>query len=176
MSSHFLHVRPTRLDEAELLPVVERSAGQAFLAVPELAWVATDDTLPAEAHRHFVEPGGSWVAEVDGRVVGFAGAEPYGDDRHVWEVAVAHESQGRGAGTALIDAVITHARRHRLRRVTPTTFRDVPWNEGLYRRLGFRVLERTELDPRLSYVLDLEARQGLPREHRCTMALPLASP
>ena len=166
-------VRPTRLEEAALLPAIERSAGQAFLAIPELAWVATDDTLPAEAHRHFVESGGSWVAELDGDVVGFACAEPDEHDLHIWEVAVAHEAQGQGAGTGLIEGLVAHARRRRLRRVTLTTFRDVPWNEGFYRRRGFRVLERGELDPRLSHVLDLEARQGLPLEHRCAMALSL---
>lgn len=175
MSIPALSVRPTRLEEVELLPSIERSAGQAFLAIEELAWVATDDTLPAEAHRHFVELGGSWVAELDGSVIGFACAERYQDDLHIWEVAVALEAQGQGAGSSLIDGLVAHARRRRLRRVTLTTFRDVPWNEGFYRRRGFRVLERSELDPRLSYVLDLEARQGLPLDQRCAMALSLAA-
>jgi len=169
-------VRPTRLEEAGSLPPIERSAGKAFLQLPELAWVATDDVLPAEAHRHFIELGGSWVAEAEGRILGFACAERIDTDLHVWEVSVALEEQGRGAGTALMEAVKTHALRLQLRRITLTTFRDVPWNEGFYRRLGFRVLERDELDPRLSYVLDLEGRQGFPLERRCAMTLPLASP
>jgi GNAT superfamily N-acetyltransferase len=175
MSDQVPSVRPTRPEEAQLLPAIERSAGQAFLAIPDLAWVATDDALPVEAHRHFVELGGSWVVELDGAVVGFACAEPYQHDLHIWEVAVTREAQGRGAGSALIEALIADARRRRLRRVTLTTFRDVPWNEGFYRRRGFQVLERNELDPRLSYVLDLEARQGLPLEQRCAMALALAA-
>ena len=168
-------IRPTRLADVTRLPALERSAGEAFLAIPELAWVATDDTLPVEAHRHFVELGGSWVAELDGRVVGFACAEPYQHDLHIWEVAVAHEAQGRGAGTALMEVLVSHARRRHLRRITLTTFRDVPWNEGFYRGLGFHVLEPAELDPRLSYVLDLEDRQGLPLERRCAMALLLGT-
>jgi ribosomal protein S18 acetylase RimI-like enzyme len=144
-------------------------------AIPELAWVATDDTLSEEAHRHFIGLGGSWVAELDGHVVGFVCAEPYHDDLHVWELAVAHEAQRQGVGTALMEAVLEYARRHSLLRVTLTTFREVGWNEGFYRRLGFCVLERSELDPRLSQVLDLEARQGLPLERRCAMALVLTS-
>lgn len=170
MCDRLINVRPTRPEEAEALPPIERSAAQAFLALPDLAWVATDDVLPVEAHRHFIELGGSWVVELDGRVVGFACAERYQADLHVWEVSVLRDEQGRGAGTALIEALKAIAARRRLRRVTLTTFLDVPWNEGFYRRLGFRVLAREELDHRLSYVLDLEARQGLPLAQRCAMA------
>lgn len=174
--SSSLTVRSTRAHEVELLPPIERSAGQAFLDLPDLVWVATDDVLSADVHRRFVKLGGSWVAEVDGAVVGFACAEPYETDLHIWEVAVAREIQGQGAGTALLGVVEADARRRGLRRITLTTFREVPWNEGFYRRLGFRVLERFELGPRLSYVLDLEKRQGLPLERRCAMVLALAEP
>lgn len=172
--SSIVTVRPTHPGEAALLPPLERSAARAFLALPDLAWIATDDVLPVEAHAHFIELGSSWVAELEGHVVGFACAERYEQDLHVWELAVAHEWQGRGAGTALMDAVVAHAARRRLRRVTLTTFREVRWNEPFYRRLGFRVLPREELDPRLSYVLDLEHRQGLPLDRRCAMALSVA--
>ena len=170
MSSNPVSVRLARFAEAEQLPAIERSATQAFLALPELAWVATDDTLPIEAHRHFIEIGGSWVAELEGRLVGFLCAEAYQSDLHLWEVAVERTAQGQGVGRGLIAAAEGHARGKRLRRLTLTTFRDVPWNQGLYEHLGFWVLERHQLDPRLSYVLDLEARQGLPLERRCAMA------
>ncbi len=175
MPSALAIVRPTRPEEVELLPPIERSAGRAFLDLPDLAWVATDDVLQADVHRRFVELGGSWVAELDGVVVGFVCAEPYEADLHVWEVAVSREVQGQGVGTALIGAVEAEARRRGLRRITLTTFRDVPWNEGFYRGLGFRVLDRFELGPRLSHVLDLEHRQGLPLDRRCAMALTLVA-
>ena len=173
MPDHSIVVRPTRPEEAESLPPIERSAARAFLALPDLAWVATDDVLSVDAHHHFIELGGSWVAELDGRIVGFVCAERYEADLHVWEVSVVREQQGQGAGTALIEALKAHAARRRLRRITLTTFRDVPWNEGFYRRLGFRVLAREELDLRLSYVLDLEDRQGMPVAQRCAMAFAL---
>jgi len=35
-----MEITPTCLSEASLLPELERSAGEAFLAVPELAFVA----------------------------------------------------------------------------------------------------------------------------------------
>ena len=171
-----LTIRPTGLDEAAALPAIERSAATAFLDLPDLAWVATDDTLTAEVHRHFIELGGSWVALADERIVGFACAERYDDDLHLWELAVERAWQGRGAGTALVRVLVEHAQQRRLRRVTLTTFRDVPWNEAFYRRLGFRVLAREQLDHRLAYVLDLEARQGLPLERRCAMALAVTAP
>ena len=175
MSDRTISVRPTRPEEVELLPPVERSAAKAFLELPDLAWVATDDVLSVEVHQRFVELGGSWVAEVDGGVVGFACAERYDSDLHVWELAVRLEEQGRGAGTAIIESIKVHAARRELRRITLTTFLNVRWNEGFYRGLGFRVLERNQLGPRLSHVLDLEYRQGLPLDRRCAMVYVLPS-
>lgn len=168
-------VRRGRLEEAAALPAIERSAAQAFLSIPELAWIADDDVLDVQAHRHFVETGGSWVALDTARIIGFGCAERVEADLHVWELAVSEQHQGRGAGTALMAAIEAHARRIGTRRLTLTTFRDVPWNEAFYQRLGYRVLTTTELDARLRYVLELEVRAGMPQARRCAMERRLTS-
>lgn len=169
-----VRIRPTRAEEAALLPGIERSAGAAFLALPDLAWIADDDVLPEERHRALIAGGAAWVAVgAEDVPLAFLAAEATADRLHIWEFAVRHELQGRGIGRALMAEAKAWAGARGLRAVTLTTFRDVPWNEPFYRRLGFRTLDERELTAELRTVLDAEQRHGLPREKRCAMVCPL---
>jgi GNAT superfamily N-acetyltransferase len=77
----------------------------------------------------YVKSGTSWVAEAEQQIVGFLYAEWVMRDLHVWEMAVRYEWQGRGIGRQLMNATIDYAYHNRLKSVTLTTFRVVPWNE-----------------------------------------------
>jgi hypothetical protein len=68
-------VRLTKVEEVGLLPDIESSAGQSFHDWPQLAWIADDADMSPEAHLQYVQKGSSWVAEVDGLIVGFLCAE-----------------------------------------------------------------------------------------------------
>lgn len=114
-----------------------------------------------------------WVAEDEGALIGFAAAQAYFDALHLWELAVRHDHQHRGAGRALIETVVAEARRLALPAVTLTTFRDIPWNGPLYTHLGFKALGPPELNGRLTAVLMRERRLGLDGEARCAMRLEL---
>lgn len=167
-------IRLTREDDVAVLPDVERSSGEAFRVVPELAWIADDDVQSADAHLEFVRSGLSLVAVDDcDRPLGFFCAGVSGGALHIWQLAVLHEQQGRGLGRALIDAGIRQARERSLSEVTLTTFRDLAWNERFYRKLGFTTLREEELDARLAQILAKEATYGLPVERRCAMRLML---
>lgn len=167
-------IRRTRIDDTDLLPEIERSAGSLFRTLPDLAWIADDDVQSAELHRALVQAGCSWVVvDEEDQPIGFLTAEPHPDALHVLEVSVQPSEQGQGMGRALIEQAIEWARAHRLAAVTLTTFRDVPWNESFYRRLGFVTLTTEALPPRLRSILDDEAAYGLPAERRCAMALYL---
>ncbi|MGH6807205.1 MAG: GNAT family N-acetyltransferase [Ensifer adhaerens] len=167
-------IRLTREDDAPALPDIERSSGEAFRSVPELAWIADDDVQSVDAHLDFVRTGLSWVA-VDNRdhPLGFLCAEISDGALHIWQLAVRHERQGLGLGRALIAAAIAHAFDRSLAEVTLTTFRELAWNERFYRKLGFLTLDEEGLDARLSQILVKEATYGLPAERRCAMRLPL---
>ena len=168
-------VRPMREEDAAVLPAVERSAGAVFRAVPDLAWIADDDVLSAADHRRFVQEGMAWVAvDARDRPFGFLSAERAGDELHVWQIAVHERQQGQGHGRALIGTAITWAEAHDLAAITLTTFRDLPWNEPFYRRLGFRTLQPDALGDRLAQVLQKEAAHGLPPDRRCAMRLALS--
>lgn len=49
-----------------------------------------------------------------------------------------HPEHGRrGIGGALVGSVCDWARASGIASVTLTTYREIPWNEPFYRRLGF---------------------------------------
>jgi GNAT superfamily N-acetyltransferase len=168
------NIRLAREDDAESLPAIERSAGEAFRAIPELAWIADDDTMPVERHRELITERTSWVAtdHLD-RPIAFLSAQIHGDALHIWEFAVRRDRQGSGIGRAMLETAIGDARTRGLRAVTLTTFRDVGWNAPFYVRLGFQTLDAGEPDERLAEALRHEARRGLPAEKRCAMRLVL---
>jgi GNAT superfamily N-acetyltransferase len=154
------------------LPAIERSASEAFLAVPDLAWIATDDVQSETRHYALIEAGAAWVAvQANGELLGFLSGEQIGRRLHIWELAVLRRRQGQGVGRALMETAVRWAKTQNLNALTLTTFRDVPWNEPFYRRLGFRTLGRGDLTTELHAILKDEVRNGLPREKRCAMEL-----
>ncbi|TQV92721.1 GCN5-related N-acetyltransferase (GNAT) domain-containing protein [Cordyceps javanica] len=184
-SSVFI-IRETTAADAEKLPAVERSAGQAFRSVPELAWIAEDDPQTIRRHLELIESGVSWVAvpavaasggssSADGGgPVGFLNGQLLNGFLHIWEMSVDRKCQGQGIGKQLMQTAIDHATQHRYKGLTLTTFLDVPWNDAFYKSRGFVLLEPAAIPPALLGILDEEARGGLPRERRCAMELALS--
>jgi len=165
-----MRIRPTLDQDIQWLPGVERSAAQAFAAWPALAWLAQGDVMDCEAHRAFVDAGGSWVVEdLDGCILGFACARLEAQALHLHEVSVRLEAQGQGVGRKLLLQVADAARQVGARELTLTTFADVPWNAPFYARLGFEVIDEGLLDARLQQILAGERAHGL--EGRCAMRL-----
>ena len=169
MTAPTVSIRPTRLDEIDLLPEVERSAGEAFRDIPDLAWVADDEVTEPREHHRLASLGTSWVAVSDEQLLGFACAERFGHDLHVWIIAVRREAQGQGLGTRLMHTLLEYAFDSGAARVTLTTFRGVRFNELFYRRLGFMVVPPGGLDERLRRTLAAEAAAGFALTRRCAM-------
>lgn len=166
-------IRAAKAGDAELLPEIERSSGEAFRDVPDLAWIADDGVMSAEQHAPHIAAGGVWVAERKTRIVGFISAEAFPDAWHIWQMALASDQQKLGLGRALLEEVIEAARVRGASVVTLTTFRDVAFNAPFYARSGFRILAADELNERLQDVLANERAHGLPGERRCAMRLEL---
>ena len=88
-------------------------------------------------------PAHRFVAELDGEVAGWAAVVPYSRRavyRGVGEesVYVAERARGRGAGRALLEAVIESAHDGGLWMLQAGIFPDNPASLELHRRLGFR--------------------------------------
>ena len=167
-------IRPALAEDAEALPAIEQSAGEAFRAIPELAWLADGDNVSVERHRALIAGGAcSVAADEEDRLVGFLSAGIEGDTLHIWELDVRLDRQGRGIGRALLERAIADARRRGLAGVTLTTFRAVAWNAPFYRKFGFRILEGAAIDGRLAGLLGDEAKHGMSSDQRCAMRLDL---
>lgn len=166
-------IRLAELADAYQLPAVERSAGQLFRTVAELAWIADDTVMSVQAHQQSILRRTSWVAELTdvtgGVVIGFISAEPFDDALHIWELSVHADRQRQGVGRGLVHAVLAYAREQQLKAVTLTTFQDVPWNGPWYQHLGFLMVPKDEWGPRLEGVLTAEQEHGVPIERRCAM-------
>ena len=134
-----------------MFPGIEHSAGLVFREIPALAWIADDDDLPSSFHRRLILEGMSWTAVDDLDLpIGFLSAEMFYDELHIWELSVHLDWQRGGIGRQLIACAVEDAKAQNLASITLTTFIDVPWNAPYYSRLGFQVLDRHRLAPRLA--------------------------
>jgi GNAT superfamily N-acetyltransferase len=166
-------LRPTTLADTALLPAIEVAAGQSFLTIPGLEWIATDSVMSAKEHEALLETDFCYVAEVDQSVVGFIATDVADTSLHIHEISVHPDWQGHGIGRDLIMTVIDAARPYGFAAITLTTFRDVPWNAPFYERLGFQILHSASCDDRLSAIVAAEVSNGLPGEQRCAMRYDL---
>ncbi|OYD81969.1 GNAT family N-acetyltransferase [Azospirillum brasilense] len=167
-------IRPTNDCDVPALPEIERSSGEVFRRWKGLEWIADDDVQSEEQHRALIANGIAFVADLEGYgVAAFLNGEVTPDALHIWQLAVHRDQQRRGIGRKLIEAAQQYATDHGINSLSLTTFRNVPWNEPYYQRLGFVTLDREHLGSRLMAILDAERQAGLPTAQRCAMRKPL---
>lgn len=152
------------------LPAIERSAATAFEGRDVPAWLLTDAASP-DNWRPQLKAGTLWVAEAEGRLLGYLAASIAADRLHIDEVDVERDHQGRGLGRRLLQTAAEHARAIGLRRLSLTTFRDVPWNAPFYASFGFREWDAADTPASVRQMLSYEAARGL--KNRCAMVMDL---
>ena len=169
-------VRLAEPKDAPHLPTVEHSAAQVFLQLPSLSWIANDSVQTEERHLDLIEHGAAWVAVTPEDIpIGFLNGKLTEQDRnlHIHEISVQSNYQGQGIGRKIMKAAREWAESRGCLSITLTTFRDVPWNEGFYKSLGFATLKSSELTMSLNAIMKEEVDAGLPIERRCAMRLNL---
>ena len=149
-----------------------------FKTIPDLAFVADDQVMSVREHVAMMRTGVTFVAQSlegphAGKIIGFICGHEVRRTLHICQMAVLASGQNRGVGSALVAAMLDDAVSSKCETATLTTFRDVPWNDGFYKKLGFRTLEPNEIDPRLQAILTGETAAGLPGDRRCAMAIKL---
>ena len=86
------------------------------------------------------DPQGCFVADEQGRVVGFIFSHTWGSVGWFGPFAVLPEVQGRGIGKRLIAASLAYLRQDPARVVGLETMAESPYNLGLYLRQGFQAV------------------------------------
>lgn len=107
----------------------EREAVQALAAE-----AASPFDVGAELARAFAR---IWIAGAEGRVDGFLLAWDVADEVHLLDLVVAREARRAGFGTALVNALLAHARERGARLVLLEVRRSNDAAQALYRKAGF---------------------------------------
>jgi GNAT superfamily N-acetyltransferase len=111
-----------------------------------------------------------WVAETaTGEIVGFAIVFDWGTTAHIDELDVLPAHGHQGVGTSLVRAVCNWARDSGYRKVSLSTFRNIPWNEPFYLKQGFRTVNPLEFDDMHRRLVESERSRGLRTEVRVIM-------
>lgn len=158
-------------DEIPALIAIDAAATGLFAGTGLLPDTMMQDTLPPEALITSLRQGHLHCArDHRGRLAGFVMTSVRGAWLYIDQISVAPEDGRRGIGGALIGRVLAEARDRRLKKVTLSTFRDLPWNGPFYRRHGFRELPRRRME---KWMIEIESAQddrGLDLRSRCFMA------
>jgi GNAT superfamily N-acetyltransferase len=155
--------------------VAAENAANRLLAdhgYPELA----EDGFPDVASfREMIGDGGVFVAtERSAMPIGYAVTRLLGGYTHLRELAV-HPGHGRrGLGRALVGAVIAAARKAGHPGVSLSTFRDVPFNQPFYEKMGFREPARGRAPEVLIRQFEQEIPPGIDPGKRVLLVLPLS--
>ena len=161
--------RLASLDDLPYLSAIESAATKLFLQFAETSELPLYLTAPedfSEAQR----AGLLWVAlSPSGLPIGFALVEMLSESAHLEEIDVHPDFGRRGIGASLVRMVCDWAQACSIPAVTLTTFREIPWNEPFYRKLGFEELSPEEMTEDIARIIADEERHGLPRELRTAM-------
>ena len=162
-------ISPAQREDIDALIEVDLAAGQLFAPTGLISGEALLDHVPPAVFEQAIDAGDVYKVDAPmGSPVGFALVSHRGGTLYLDQISVHPEHGRRGLGAKLIRQVVRLARERRLKLVTLSTFRDVPWNGPFYRRLGFREVPRREM---ADWMLELERiqAQSLDVTKRCFM-------
>ncbi|MBD2099572.1 GNAT family N-acetyltransferase [Leptolyngbya sp. FACHB-261] len=162
-------IRSARVEELTLLSYIEQSAAGLFLDTP-YSFLVDAAPLPLDFVQQRFYVGQVWVA-VDqyDAVVGYAITCKVDDTLYLQQIDVDPEHGQRGLGSALVNTVCAWAKLQGYRVVSLSTFRDIPWNAPFYSKLGFRILDESELTIGFQEIRLKELEAGLPISKRVVM-------
>jgi predicted N-acetyltransferase YhbS len=161
--------RSAHAEELPLLAQIERSAATLFLDTP-YAFLANDEPLSLDFVRQRFQAGQVWVAvDPQNVVVGFAITRELDDTIYLQEMDVAPAHGRRGLGSGLVETVCTWAQLQGYSAISLSTFHDLAWNAPFYSKLGFRILDESELSMGFQQIRRQELEAGLPISTRVIM-------
>jgi GNAT superfamily N-acetyltransferase len=170
-----VRIEAARAEDLPELARIERAANRLFVD-RGVSGVKADDVTALAELSEARGAGLLWVARSDGDApVGFALLCIVDGAPHVEEIDVDPAHGRRGIGRALLETALAWAREAGHRRVTLTTFREIPWNEPFYASAGFRGLEPHEIGPELAALVRDETARGLDPAQRVVMRRDLPS-
>lgn len=168
-------IRLANPEDLPSLPDIERAASELFSQFPALADLP-EGVTSLEEFQESQQSNLLWVAALpSGEPIGFAQVYIVDGLAHLDEIDVLPNYGRQGIGSKLVQTVIEWAQSEGIPAITLTTFRNIPWNEPFYRKLGFRVLDWEELTAGLIKLVEEEESYGLNRALRVVMRIETAA-
>ena len=160
-------IRLANATEIDEILEVEHLAGQRFheygIGLPE----DEEDDVGIEFGEEYqdgIEHERLWVAVTPSQqIVGFALAQEVDKEGHLREIDVLPDYGRKGIGQALINTIVTWCTKQGYDSLSLTTFRDVPWNRPYYEKLGFQIIQDSDLSGNLKTMIE-EEREISPHE------------
>jgi GNAT superfamily N-acetyltransferase len=169
-------IRSARAEELTLLAQIEQSAANLFLDTP-YAFLVNSEPLSLDFIQQRFRAGQVWVAITPNNiVVGFAITREVDDTIYLQEMDVDPAHGRRGIGSALVETVCDWAKLQGYQTISLSTFRDLPWNAPFYSKLGFQMLDESELSIGFKQIRLQEMEAGLPISNRVIMHRELQPP
>jgi ribosomal protein S18 acetylase RimI-like enzyme len=167
-------IRHATPNELKLIPAIELEAGRIFADIM-MSEIADNPSLNYEFLTSFTRHGAVQVAAADSsRLIGFVLTGFLDGAGHVYEMSVLPDQAQQGIGRKLLDAACGYAYAKGSRKMTLSTFRDVPWNGPFYLKSGFTVVDRANWTPALHVLHEREIMSGLDVSRRCFMEKTLS--
>ncbi|MEO4044383.1 GNAT family N-acetyltransferase [Hoeflea sp. CAU 1731] len=167
-----VRLREMQDGDPPLLHHIEQAAARLFATVPDpaIAAIAEHPPVPLAEFMPVLSGGPVFVACDEGdQPIGFAAALDLLDCLYLRELSVQPDHQGKGVGSALLDAYIWRARSDGAARCALSTFRCVAFNAPFYRRRGFVELPLDQASQQLRDRFYDEAPEGLDPASRILM-------
>jgi len=167
-----VRIREMQTGDPPLLHCIEQAAADLFATVPDpaIAAIAEHPPVPLAEFMPVLSGGPVFVACDEGdRPIGFAAAFDLIDCLYLRELSVHPDHQGKGVGSALLEAYIRRARSNGAACCALSTFRSVAFNAPFYRRRGFVELPLDQAPQQLRDRFHDEAPEGLDPASRILM-------
>jgi N-acetylglutamate synthase-like GNAT family acetyltransferase len=104
---------------------------------------------------------GMWLAEVDGKAVGFCGLFAYGEEGEIEPVVVTASLRNKGIGARLIHHAVTEAKKRKVRYLSILPVARNREAIALFVRLGFNMVGHIDLFQDLAPKSDRKWESGL---------------
>ena len=162
-------IQIARAEDLTLLAAIEQSAATLFENTP-YSFLVDAELLPLEFVQQRFQVGQVWVVVDRGnKVIGYAITNEVDDTLYLQQIDVEPSHGRKGVGSKLINTVCAWAKSHGYRVISLSTFRDIPWNAPFYAKLGFQILDESEITPGFQQIRLKEAEAGLSISERVIM-------
>lgn len=165
-------IRLAKKNELWLLKDIEEAAATLFTTT-KYGLELQLDTLSNEILEKQQKENCVWLAlDEKNKAVAFAVVLIINNFAHLHEISVDPKYGRKGIGTKIIQTIMFWAKATKLKGLTLSTFRDIPWNAPFYKKLGFREMKDEEISQELQNIRNDEKINGLPLNERLMMVLP----